>query len=105
MTLSTQSNFSNPDAAYRRIVEAHRGLGDEHSAALDAALVLILANHIGDIAVLDDAIALAKRRLPAPRACDTTLILQAARISKMAKGFASTTDMGEKKITFSEIGP
>jgi hypothetical protein len=64
MALSTQSNFANPDAAYRRIVEAHRGLSDEQSAALDAALVLILANHIGDIAVLDDSIALAKRRLP-----------------------------------------
>lgn len=64
MALSTQSNFSSPDAAYRRIVEAHRGLTDEQSAALDAALVLILANHIGDIAVLDEAIALAKRRLP-----------------------------------------
>lgn len=61
MPLSTQSNFQNPDAAYRRIVEAHRGLSDEQSAAVDAALVLILANHIGDIAVLDAAIALAKR--------------------------------------------
>ncbi|MCX7319623.1 MAG: DUF2783 domain-containing protein [Hyphomicrobiales bacterium] len=64
MPLSVQSNFADPDAAYRRIVEAHRGLGDAQSALLDAALVLILANHIGDIAVLDDAIALAKRRLP-----------------------------------------
>jgi len=63
--LSTQSNFADPDAAYRQIVEAHRGLDDEQSAALDAALVLILANHIGDAAVLSDAIALAKRRLPA----------------------------------------
>lgn len=62
--LSAQSNFADPDAAYRQIVEAHRGLGDEQSAALDAALVLILANHIGDAAVLSDAIALAKRRLP-----------------------------------------
>lgn len=64
MTLSTTSNFADPDAAYRRIVEAHRGLADEQSALLDAALVLIFANHIGDIAVLDDAIALAKRRMP-----------------------------------------
>ena len=64
MELATQSNFANPDAAYRRIVEAHRGLSDEQSATLDAALVLILANHIGDIGVLDDAIAFAKRRLP-----------------------------------------
>jgi hypothetical protein len=64
MTLSTQSNFPNPDTAYRSIVEAHRGLSDAQSAALDTALVLILANHIGDIAVLKDALALAKRRLP-----------------------------------------
>jgi hypothetical protein len=64
MALSTQSNFSDPDTAYRLIVEAHRGLGDDQSAALDAALVLVLANHIGDADVLRDAIALAKRRLP-----------------------------------------
>ncbi len=64
MALSTQSNFPNPDIAYRCIVEAHRGLSDAQSAAFDTALVLILANHIGDIDVLKDALALAKRRLP-----------------------------------------
>jgi hypothetical protein len=61
MLLSTKTNFADPDAAYRLIVEAHRGLSDEQSAALDAALVLILANHIGDLAVLGDAVLLAKR--------------------------------------------
>ena len=63
MPLSTTSNFSKPDDAFRLIVEAHRGLSDEQSAALDAALVLILANHIGDIEVLRDAVTLGKRRL------------------------------------------
>lgn len=63
MILSTTSNFADPDAAYRLVVEAHRGLSDEGSAALDTALVLILANHIGDAQVLRDAIALAKRQL------------------------------------------
>jgi hypothetical protein len=63
MRLSTSSNFSKPDDAFRAIVEAHRGLSDEQSADLDAALVLILANHIGDIDVLHEALALAKRRL------------------------------------------
>ena len=63
MTLSTQSNFADPDAAYRMIVEAHRGLSDDDSALLNTALVLILANHIGDPSVLGDAIALTKRRL------------------------------------------
>jgi hypothetical protein len=67
MPLSTQSNFADPDSAYRLIVEAHRGLDDAQSSALDAALVLVLANHIGDAEVLRDAIALAKRRLPERR--------------------------------------
>ena len=61
MALSTQSNFTKPDDAFRAIVEAHRGLSDAQSADLDAALVLILANHIGDLDVLHEAIALAKR--------------------------------------------
>jgi Protein of unknown function (DUF2783) len=63
MPLSTASNFARPDDAFRAIVEAHRGLSDEQSADFDAALVLILANHIGDIEVLREAIALAKRRV------------------------------------------
>lgn len=63
MTLSTQSNFSDPDTAYRLVVEAHRGLSDEDSVSLDTALVLILANHIGDAEVMREAIALAKRQL------------------------------------------
>lgn len=63
MALSTQSNFAKPDDAFRAVVEAHRGLNDGQSADLDAALVLILANHIGDIDVLHEAIALAKRRV------------------------------------------
>lgn len=61
MTLSTASNFSDPDTAYRLIVEAHRGLSEEESAALNTALVLVLANHIGDLGVLREAIALARR--------------------------------------------
>ena len=63
MTLSTTSNFSDPDTAYRLLVEAHRGLNDEDSVSLDTALVLILANHIGDAGVLREAIALARRQL------------------------------------------
>ncbi len=63
MVLSTSSNFARPDDAFRAIVEAHRGLNDEQSADFDAALVLILANHIGDIEVLREAITLARRRM------------------------------------------
>jgi hypothetical protein len=63
MALSTSSNFARPDDAFRAVVEAHRGLSEEQSADLDAALVLILANHIGDLEVLREAITLAKRRM------------------------------------------
>ncbi len=58
--LETQSQFDDPDAAYVALVEARRGLSVEAAAALDTRLVLILANHIGDIDVLKEAIALAK---------------------------------------------
>ena len=63
MALSTRSNFAKPDDAFRMIVEAHRGLDDAQSADLDAALMLILANHIGDIDVLREAIDLARQSM------------------------------------------
>ena len=58
--LETKSQFANPDEAYVALVEARRGLTEEQAAALDTRLALILANHIGDLDVLKDAIALAK---------------------------------------------
>jgi hypothetical protein len=63
MALSTRSNFAKPDDAFRMIVEAHRGLDDAQSADLDAAVMLILANHIGDLDVLREAIDLARQSL------------------------------------------
>jgi hypothetical protein len=58
--LRTQSQFPDPDSAYITLVEARRGLSEEAAAELDTRLVLILANHIGDLDVLKEAIALAK---------------------------------------------
>ena len=58
--LDTTSRFPDPDAAYVALVEARRGLSEDAAAALDTRLVLILANHIGDIDVLNEAIALAR---------------------------------------------
>ncbi len=63
MPLELDARFVDPDAAYRAIIEAHRGLDDRQSAELNAALVLILANQIGDHEVLDDALKLAKSSL------------------------------------------
>jgi Protein of unknown function (DUF2783) len=58
--LETDSRLPDPDQAYRMLIEAHRGLSEEKSAALNTRLVLILANHIGDAQVLAEAITLAK---------------------------------------------
>jgi hypothetical protein len=61
--LVTASRFPNPDAAYVVLVEAHLGLSAEASVALNTRLVLVLANHIGDLDVLQEAIAVAKGTL------------------------------------------
>jgi hypothetical protein len=48
------------DAFYEQLVHAHRGLGDAQSELLNARLLLLLANHIGDLRVLGEAIELAR---------------------------------------------
>ena len=53
-------DFSPGDDFYEVLIEAHNGLTDEQSEALNARLVLLLANHIGDLRVLREALAAAK---------------------------------------------
>jgi hypothetical protein len=48
------------DDCYERLVAAHRGLSDAQSAKLNAKLILLLANHVGDADVLAQAIAAAR---------------------------------------------
>jgi hypothetical protein len=77
--LNTQPNFGVPGVRYRQpyipgdrfydqLVHAHRGLDDRQSEALHARLVLLLANHIGDLRVLDEALALARQGVIAKEA-------------------------------------
>ena len=54
-------NLRDPDGFYAAFVAAHQGLSDGASELLNARLVLILANHIGDPEVLAEAIALARQ--------------------------------------------
>ena len=69
--LNTQTNFhragSTPlrayemgDHFYERLIDTHRGLSDEQSRLLNARLILLLANHIGDLDVLEQALAAAR---------------------------------------------
>lgn len=60
MTLVIDSNLEQPDEFYATLIEAHAGLSSEQSAALNARLVLLLANQIGDLATLREAIAAAR---------------------------------------------
>jgi len=63
--LDTTQRFGDPDAAFVALVAAHRDLSPEESRRLDAALVLLLANHIGDSEVLAEAIAAARAAIRA----------------------------------------
>ena len=60
-TLNTDPNIDDVDGFYAALLACHEGLSDEDSHALNARLVLILANHVGDGGVLAEALALAKR--------------------------------------------
>lgn len=59
-SLNTQSNFPSADDFYEHLIDAHRDLSTEQSHALNAALVLLLANHIGDPEIINDALAKAR---------------------------------------------
>ena len=60
MALNTQPNIARPDDFYQALIEAHAGLNEEQSAALNARLILLLANQVGDFETLKEAIAAAK---------------------------------------------
>ncbi len=62
-SLNLNSNFADADAFYTALINGHRGLSDSDSTALNARLILILANHIGDHAVLLQALDVARRSL------------------------------------------
>ena len=65
--LIEQPNFGTPGARHRQaytpgddfyemLIEGHRGLSDDQSELMNARLVLLLANHVGDLRVLREAI-------------------------------------------------
>jgi hypothetical protein len=60
MPLLRNPNIGDADGIYNAIIDAHRGLNDKESAALNARLVLLLANHIGDESVIREALAVAQ---------------------------------------------
>ena len=61
MSLNLFPNISDPDGFYDELLAVHEGLSKDQSDALNARLVLVLANHVGDRAVLSAALAAAKK--------------------------------------------
>ena len=60
MELITAPNLDTPDDFYEALIDTHRDLSTEQSQALNARLVLLLANHIGDFDVLKQALLAAR---------------------------------------------
>ena len=58
--LNTEPNLAAPDDFYEALIGMHRGLTDAQSALVNAKLILLLANHIGDADVLRSAMAEAR---------------------------------------------
>ena len=55
-TMQTQPNFQVADGYYELLINAHADLSAEQSELLNNRLILILANQIGDAAVLRECI-------------------------------------------------
>ncbi len=60
MPLTLDPNIPDPDGFYEELIKAHEGLSKEDSDALNARLILVLANQIGDRDVLRAALKAAK---------------------------------------------
>ena len=66
MSLILEPNVSDPDDMYQYIIEMHRNLSDEQSAQVNAKMILLLANHIGDSRVILEAASIAREGISSP---------------------------------------
>ena len=61
LELNTAANMAAPDDFYESLIDMHRDLSPAQSNAANAALILLLANHIGSGKVLEQAMAIARQ--------------------------------------------
>ena len=59
MKLNLSPNIEQPDDFYEKLIAMQRDLSDDEVQLVNAKLILVLANHIGDREVLDEAMAVA----------------------------------------------
>jgi hypothetical protein len=58
--LHPENRIGDPDTFYAELIDLHRGLSDEQARLVDARLILLLANEVGDLGVLRQAMAVAR---------------------------------------------
>ncbi len=63
-TLNTHPNVPRPDDIYELLVDLHRDCSERQSLRLDAKLIMLLVNHIGDPQVIREAVQLARSSHP-----------------------------------------
>lgn len=63
-TLNIEPNIARPDDFYEALIDMHRDLDPDQSRMANAHLILLLANHVGDEAVLREAMQRARALVP-----------------------------------------
>jgi hypothetical protein len=72
MILNTKPNIARPDDFYEALIEAHRDLTEAQSLKVNTRLILLLANHVGDMDALAEALALARMGVEPEATAETT---------------------------------
>jgi hypothetical protein len=62
--MKTNLNLQDADGFYEQLLDAHQGLSEQESALLNARLILLLANQVGDAKVLKDCVEAARTAPP-----------------------------------------
>lgn len=79
--LNTGTHMASYDDYYEALISAHQGLDTAESHAMNARLVLLLSNHIGDLSVLQEALRIARGQ---PLSNESTFLAGRVAISPVA---------------------
>jgi hypothetical protein len=72
--LDTTLRLADPDAFYEALIDMHRDLGNDDSQLVNAKLILLLSNQIGDMTVLREAMSIARSGMAAAVAASTASV-------------------------------
>ncbi|WP_035566490.1 DUF2783 domain-containing protein [Caballeronia sordidicola] len=73
--LDTTLRLADPDAFYEALIDMHRDLGNDESQLVNAKLILLLSNQIGDMDVLREAMLVARSGVAASVATSSASVL------------------------------